>query len=75
MISGFAVVGRASPGPMRTAWPHSWEATQGGDREVLRYWRRRIEGEMRLEEKYPELKPNLAQGTGEEPHHHHPHHH
>lgn len=75
LISGFAVMGKAKPGPMRAAWPHSWEATHGGNPEVLKYWQQRIEREMRLEEKYPELKPSLPEATGEERHHHHPHHH
>ncbi len=73
-ISAFAITGRADPGPMRSAWPHSWEATQGGNPKVLRYWRQRIEREMRLEEKYPELKPSIHEAPTEEGHHHHHHH-
>jgi len=56
LISSFAIGGRADPGPGRAAWPTSWNDTNGADPETLRYWRRRIEREARLEEKYPELR-------------------
>jgi hypothetical protein len=85
LISSFAVGGRVNPGPGRAAWPTSWNDTNGGDPETLRYWRKRIEREARLEEKYPELRdPSLLNGSGtgtlessehshshEEHHHHH----
>lgn len=65
LMSTFAVRGRADPGPGRAAWPTSWEDTGGGDPETLRYWRRRIERDARLEEKYPELRdPALRNGSG-----------
>jgi putative FmdB family regulatory protein len=82
LMSMFAVSGRANPGPGRAAWPTSWEDTNGGDPETLRYWRRRIEREARLEEKYPELSdPALRNGSGtvagtpQPPAHDHHHHH
>jgi putative FmdB family regulatory protein len=65
LVSLFAVGGRVNPGPGRAAWPTSWEDTNGGDPETLRYWRRRIEREARLEEQYPELAdPSLRHGAG-----------
>lgn len=85
LMSSFAIGGRADPGPGRAAWPTSWNDTNGGDAETLRYWRKRIEHEARLEEKYPELRdPSLRTGKGEatpavaehdhgERHHHHSH--
>jgi putative FmdB family regulatory protein len=81
LMSSFAVGGRADPGPGRAAWPTSWDDTRGGDPETLRYWRKRIEREARLEEKYPELRnPSLQSGKGETlspvaEHDHHGHHH
>jgi len=79
LVSLFAVGGRANPGPGRAAWPASWEDTNGADPETLRYWRRRIEREARLEEKYPELAdPSLLHGSGTatpEPGHDHGHSH
>ncbi len=75
VLSAFSVASGADPGPMRAAWPHSWEATHGGDPEVLRYWRRRIEREMKLEERYPELRPSPADVDGAMHHHGHPHRH
>lgn len=84
LISSFAVGGKADPGPGRAAWPTSWGDTNGGDPDTLRYWRKRIEREAKLEEKYPELRdPSLKTGKGETPeiaptpsehgHHHHDH--
>lgn len=87
LVSSFSVGGRADPGPGRAAWPVSWNDTDGGNPETLRYWRHRIEREGRLEEKYPELRdPSLVKGKSETPpaaaehghghgehHHHHPH--
>ncbi|MFL5624195.1 MAG: FmdB family zinc ribbon protein [Ktedonobacteraceae bacterium] len=81
LMSSFAVGGRADPGPGRAAWPTSWDDTNGGDPETLRYWRKRIEREARLEEKYPELRdPSLKSGKEETTptvpeHSHHGHHH
>ncbi|HEX6554213.1 MAG TPA: zinc ribbon domain-containing protein [Ktedonobacteraceae bacterium] len=67
LISSFAIGGKADPGPGRAAWPTSWSDTNGGDPETLRYWRKRIEREARLEEKYPELRDRSPQtGRGEE---------
>ena len=67
LISSFAIGGKADPGPGRAAWPNSWGDTNGGDPETLRYWRKRIEREARLEEKYPELRDrSLQTGVGEE---------
>src|SRR5947209_12300870 len=67
LMSSFAVGGRADPGPGRAAWPTSWADTNGGDPETLHYWRKRIEREAKLEEKYPELRDRSAQaGGGEE---------
>lgn len=66
LMSSFAVGGKADPGPGRAAWPTSWNDTNGGDPDTLRYWRKRIEREARLEEKYPELRdPSLKSGKGE----------
>src|SRR5439155_25194804 len=83
LISSFAIGGKADPGPGRAAWPTSWGDTNGGDPETLRYWRKRIEREARLEEKYPELRdPSLLNGSGtgtlepsEHSHSHEGHHH
>ena len=87
LISSFAIGGRADPGPGRAAWPTSWDDTNGADPETLRYWRKRIEREAKLEEKYPELRdPSLRDSSSEaipavaehnhgEHHHHHPHSH
>ncbi|HLI09375.1 MAG TPA: zinc ribbon domain-containing protein [Ktedonobacteraceae bacterium] len=90
IFSALSIVGKADPGPGRRAWPTSWDDTNGGDPETLRYWRKRIEHEARLEEKYPELRdPSLLTGKSEaesqpvpseaahshEGHHHHHHHH
>jgi putative FmdB family regulatory protein len=67
LISSFAIGGKADPGPGRAAWPTGWSDTNGGDPETLRYWRKRIEREARLEEKYPELRDrSLQTGGGEE---------
>ncbi|HVB24583.1 MAG TPA: zinc ribbon domain-containing protein [Ktedonobacteraceae bacterium] len=66
LMSSFAVGNKVDPGPGRTAWPTSWNDTNGGDPDTLRYWRKRIEREARLEEKYPELRdPSLKSGKGE----------
>jgi putative FmdB family regulatory protein len=83
LMSTFAVGGRVDPGPGRAAWPTSWDDTNGGDPETLSYWRKRIEKEARLEEKYPELRdPSLKPGKSEAistgaqlDHHGHHHHH
>ncbi len=89
LMSSFAVGNRADPGPGRAAWPTSWNDTNGGDPDTLRYWRKRIEREARLEEKYPELRdPSLKAGKeetqeaaptstkhGHHVHDHHHHHH
>ena len=86
LMSSFAVGNRVDPGPGRAAWPTSWNDTNGGDPDTLRYWRKRIEREARLEEKYPELRdPSLKSGKGEtqeaasataeHSHHGHEHHH
>lgn len=87
LMSSFSVGGRVDPGPGRAAWPTSWDDTNGGDPETLRYWRKRIEREARLEEKYPELRDRSLQTGGGEAtptttehshsqgqHHHHHHH-
>src|SRR6266480_5498359 len=81
LISSFAIGGKADPGPGRAAWPTSWNDTNGGDPETLRYWRKRIEREAKLEEKYPELRdPSLKSDKQETTstvteHSHHAHHH
>src|SRR5579863_10781108 len=83
VMSSFAVGNRVDPGPGRAAWPTSWNDTNGGDPATLRYWRKRIEREARLEEKYPELRdPSLLNGSGtgtlgssEHSHSHEGHHH
>ncbi len=66
LISSFAIGGRADPGPGRAAWPTAWNDTNGGDPETLRYWRKRIEREARLEEKYPDLRDRSLQAGGGE---------
>ena len=66
LYSSFAIGGKVKPGPGRAAWPTSWNDTNGGDPEMLNYWRHRIEHEARLEEKYPELRdPSPLKGAGE----------
>lgn len=83
LLSSFAIGGRVDPGPGPSAWPRSWNDTNAADPETLRYWRRRIEREVRLEEKYPELRERWrkqaseATAAGEDSHseHHHHHHH
>src|SRR6266566_433285 len=83
VMSTFTVGGRVDPGPGRTAWPTSWNDTNGGDPETLRYWRKRIEQEAKLEEKYPELrdpslksdKQEITSTVTEHSHHGHHHHH
>jgi putative FmdB family regulatory protein len=66
LFSSFSIGGKAHPGPGRAAWPTSWNDTNGGDPETLNYWRRRIEREGGLEEKYPELrKPGLLKGQSD----------
>jgi putative FmdB family regulatory protein len=89
LISSFAIGGRADPGPGRAAWPTSWDDTNGADPETLSYWRKRIEREAKLEEKYPELRdPSRSDSNSEATpavvehdhgehhhHHHHPHSH
>lgn len=66
IFSALSIVGNADPGPGRRAWPTSWDDTNGGNPETLRYWRKRIEREARLEEKYPELRdPSLLSGKSE----------
>jgi putative FmdB family regulatory protein len=66
IFSALSIVGQVDPGPGRRAWPTSWDDTNGGDPETLRYWRKRIEREARLEEKYPELRdPSLLTGKSE----------
>ena len=83
LMSTFSVGGRVDPGPGRAAWPTSWNDTNGGDPETLRYWRKRIEREAKLEEKYPELRdPSLKSDkqettstATEHSHQHHHHHH
>ena len=83
LMSTFTVGGRVDPGPGRAAWPTSWNDTNGGDPETLRYWRKRIEREAKLEEKYPELrdpslksdKQEITSTVPERSHHGHHHHH
>jgi len=55
LVSNVALGGRVQVGPGRAVYPSTWEQTHGGDPEVLRYWRRRIEREMREEQSDPEL--------------------
>lgn len=50
-----SLAGRADAGVGRAAWPRSWADTHGGDPEVIRSWGRRIEREIREEEKNPGL--------------------
>lgn len=47
--------GVADPGPSREDAPKSWEATNRGDRETVRYWHEQMRRRESLEEKYPEL--------------------
>jgi hypothetical protein len=39
----------------RAAYPTSWEQTEGGDRETVLYWQRRVESERQQEAANPEL--------------------
>jgi hypothetical protein len=48
-------VGKASPGPGPEHAPKSWEETNRGDPDTIRYWQRTLERRAKLEEKYPEL--------------------
>ena len=45
LLSLFASGGNTEPRPGNTAWPTSWNDTNGADPETLRYWRKRIESE------------------------------
>lgn len=66
LFSALSIMGQANAGPGRAAWPTSWDDTNGGDPETLRYWGKRIEREARLEEKYPELRdPSLLKPKSE----------
>lgn len=55
LVSTASLAGHADVGVGRAAWPRSWEDTKGGDPEVLRGWRQRIERETRDEDRSPEL--------------------
>jgi putative FmdB family regulatory protein len=55
IISLVALGKHADPGPGRAAWPSTWRAVDGGNPEAIRYWRRRIERELKEEERNPEL--------------------
>ncbi|MGH9055808.1 MAG: FmdB family zinc ribbon protein, partial [Acidimicrobiales bacterium] len=55
VVSGFANPGGASPGPDRSRWPTTWEATNRGDRDTIRHWQKAIETRMRHEEHDPGL--------------------
>jgi len=55
LISLVALGNRVNPGPGRRAWPSTWRSVNGGDPDTLRYWRHRIEREMKEEERNPEL--------------------
>ena len=54
-VSAAWLGGRASPGPGPEHAPKSWEETNGGDPDTIRYWQRTLERRAKLEEKYPEL--------------------
>ena len=67
MISLVALGKRADPGPGRAAWPTTWRGVNAGDPETLRYWRHRIECEMREEERNPELSARAEAFRGHAP--------
>ena len=67
MISLVALGKRADPGPGRAAWPTTWRGVNEGDPETLRYWRHRIEHEMREEERNPELSARAEAFRGRVP--------
>lgn len=46
---------RADPGPSHEQAPKSWQTTNRGDPETLRYWHKQMTRRESLEEKYPEL--------------------
>ena len=62
--AGPGIGGKADPGPSREDAPRSWESTNRGDPETLRYWHRQLSRREDLERKYPELagdqRPVLA---------------
>jgi putative FmdB family regulatory protein len=65
LISAVSLGGRVDPGPGRAAWPRTWRGLDGGDPGAVSYWRRRIEREMKEEDRNPELRARadaLARG-------------
>jgi putative FmdB family regulatory protein len=67
MISLIALGKRADPGPGRAAWPTTWRGVNGGDPGTLRYWRHRIERELREEDRNPELSARAEAFRGQAP--------
>ncbi|MFG6279869.1 zinc ribbon domain-containing protein [Microbacterium sp. 5K110] len=58
LVSGVRIGGAAAAGPARSQMPRSWQATRGGDRDVVRGWRDAAVRRERLEERHPELAPD-----------------
>jgi hypothetical protein len=72
-IGAPAQLGRAHLPPPATAAPTTWEATHGGDRELVTHWRRTLDARRGLEERHPELATKRAPVLAHEgPHVHHP---
>lgn len=55
LIGQVSLAGRTDVGVGRAAWPSSWADTHGGNSELLRTWRQRIDRETREEVRNPEL--------------------
>lgn len=55
LVGAASLGGRVDVGVGQAAWPSSWSSTQGGNPEILRAWRRRVERETREEQRNPEL--------------------
>jgi hypothetical protein len=55
VLSPVALGNRVDPGPGRLAWPRTWKDVDGGNPDTLRYWRRRMERDLKAEERHPEL--------------------
>jgi putative FmdB family regulatory protein len=58
LVTAVRIGGAATSGPSRSLMPRSWEATRGGDKDVVRGWRDAAVRRERLEERHPELAPD-----------------
>lgn len=55
LVSRPALLRQTDVGFGRAAYPTSWEQTEGGDRETVLHWQRRVERERKQEAANPEL--------------------